>query len=127
MKVLGQITIGVLALLLLVAIGFGIQTCSIAQKHATESMENAVISYDEYQNIYATCQQINDDLGVIKATPETDKQFTDFSKAQRINTLKMNLNRWINEYNAKSKHIDKKLWKSNDLPQELTKEQFSNY
>jgi len=127
MKTFGQIVIGLLAIVLLVAASFFIRSCSIAQKHATDSMENAVISYDEYQNIYATCQQINDDLGVIKATPETDKQFTDFSKAQRINTLKMNLNRWINEYNAKSKHIDKKLWKSNDLPQELTQAQFSNY
>lgn len=127
MKLIGQIAIGLLAIILLVAVSFGIRSCSIAQKHATDSMENAVISYDEYQNIYAACQQINDDLGVIKTTPETDKQFTDFSKAQRINTLKMNLNRWINEYNAKSKHIDKKLWKSNDLPQELTQAQFSNY
>ena len=90
-------------------------------------MENAVISYDEYQDIYATCQQINDDLGVIKSTPDDDPQFQQFSKAQRINALKQNLNRWINEYNAKSKHIDKKWWKSSDLPYSLSINQFSNY
>jgi hypothetical protein len=90
-------------------------------------MENAVVSYDEYQDIYATCNKLNTDLGIIQSTPETDKQFEQFSKAQRINTIKQNLNRWVEEYNAKSKHIDKKLWKSDALPYELSVNQFSNY
>jgi len=127
MKTFGTIVLIVLGIVLLTVIGFGVKSCSIAEKHVTNSMENAVITYDEYQDIYATCQQIDADLGVIKATPETDKQFNDFSKAQRINTLKMNLNRWVNEYNAKSKHIDKKYWKSSSLPYELSATQFSNY
>lgn len=90
-------------------------------------MENAVISYDEYQDIYNTCKQLNADLGVIKDTPDTDAQFAQFSKSQRINAIKMNLNRWIGEYNAKSKHIDKKWWKSESLPYELSTNQYSNY
>lgn len=97
------------------------------EKHITNSMENAVISYDEYQDIYGTCKQINSDLGVIKETPDNDPQFLQFSKAQRVNTLKQNMNRWVNEYNAKSKHIDKKWWKSDALPYELNVNQFSNY
>jgi len=117
----------VLILLGIVIFGFMLKTCGIAEKHVTNSMENAVISYDEYQNIYQTCIQLNNDLGVIKSTPETDPQFLQFSKSQRLNTIKQNLNRWISEYNAKSKHIDKKYWKSSDLPYELYPNQFSNY
>jgi hypothetical protein len=90
-------------------------------------MENAVISYDEYQDIYATCNKLNTDLGIIQSTPDNDKQFNQFSKSQRINSIKQNLNRWVEEYNAKSKHIDKKFWKSDALPYQLSVNQFSNY
>jgi len=117
----------VLIFLGIVIFGFLLKTCGIPEKHVTNSMENAVISYDEYQNIYQTCIQLNNDLGVIKSTPETDAQFLQFSKSQRLNAIKQNLNRWISEYNAKSKHIDKKYWKSSDLPYELYPNQFSNY
>lgn len=127
MRKFGIIMLAIISLIVLTAIGFGIKSCNIAKNHAYKSMENAVISYDEYQDIYATCQQINSDLKVIKETPDDDPQFAQFSKAQRVNTMKQNLNRWVNEYNAKSKHIDKKLWKSNELPQSLSVEQFNNY
>lgn len=137
MKTFGIISLGVLTIIILIVLFFTIitlivlfftiKTCSIAEKHITNSMENAVISYDEYENMYATCKQLNSDLGVIKDTPNKDAQFVQFSKAQRINALKQQLNRWIGEYNAKSKHIDKKWWKSSDLPYSLTSSQFSNY
>ena len=127
MKLFGQIMLGILIVVVLTIVGFGVKSCSIAEKHITNSMENAVISYDEYQDIYATCTQLNSDLGIIKETPETDSQFSQFSKSQRINAIKQNLNRWINEYNAKSKHIDKKWWKSSSLPYELSTNQFNNY
>lgn len=127
MKTTGKIIIGILIFIALLALSFTVRTCSIAQNHVENSMKNAVISYDEYQDIYATCVQLNLDLGVIKDTPETDSQFSQFSKQQRINTLKQQLNRWINEYNAKSKHIDKKWWKSSELPYSLESNQFSNY
>lgn len=127
MKFFGYIMLGILAIIILVVVSFGIRSCNIGAKHVNDSMENAVISYDEYQNIFATCEQINADLGVIKETPENDAQFEQFSKQQRINALKQNLNRWINEYNAKSKHIDKKWWKSSELPHTLQTNQFSNY
>jgi len=127
MKTFGKISLGVLAIIVLTVICFGVRSCSIAQKHVTNSMENAVISYDEYQDVFATCQQINSDLGVVKDTPETDTQFSQFSKQQRINAMKQQLHRWINEYNAKSKHIDKKWWKSSELPYSLQTIQFNNY
>lgn len=121
---------GMLVILAIVIVSVILFTCniiSIGGKHVTNSMENAVTSYDEYQNIYATCNQLNADLGVIQSTPDNDKQFSQFSKSQRINAIKSNLNRWIEEYNAKSKHIDKKWWKSSELPYQLSSNQFSNY
>ena len=127
MQTFGKISLIVLVFIALAVLGFGLKTCSIAEKHVTNSMENAVISYDEYQDIYNTCLQLNNDLGVIKSTPDDDSQFSQFSKSQRLNAIKQNLNRWIAEYNAKSKHIDKKWWKSNSLPYELSQNQFSNY
>lgn len=127
MKTFGTIALIILAIIAVTIIGFGIRACSIGAKHVTNSMENAVISYDEYQDIYATCKQINSDLGVVRDTPETDKQFEQFSKQQRINAMKQNLNRWIEDYNAKSKHIDKKWWKSSELPHTLQSNLFSNY
>ena len=127
MKTFGKIMMVLLIVVVLSVVGFFVKSCSIAEKHVTDSMKNAVISYDEYQDIYATCTQLNSDLGIIKDTPETDSQFSQFSKPQRVNAIKQNLNRWINEYNAKSKHIDKKWWKSSELPYQLTTNQFTNY
>ena len=127
MKTFGQIMLGVLIFIGLSVFLFTCNVINIGKKHITNSMENAVISYDEYQNIYATCNQLNTDLGIVQSTPDKDKQFEQFSKAQRINAIKSNLNRWVEEYNSKSKHIDKKWWKSDALPYQLSVEQFSNY
>jgi len=117
----------VLILIGVTVVSFAFRSCDIFRNHVYNSMENAVISYDEYQDIYATCNKINTDLGIIQSTPGNDKQFDQFSKAQRINSTKQNLNRWVEEYNAKSKHIDKKVWKSSALPYQLDVNQFSNY
>jgi len=127
MSAIKQVALVILGIIIVSVILFTCNIISIGGNHITNSMENAVISYDEYQNIYATCNQLNADLGVIQTTPESDKQFSQFSKSQRINAIKSNLNRWIEEYNAKSKHIDKKWWKSNELPYQLSSNQFSNY
>lgn len=127
MKKFGIVMAVILGIILLSVLDFGLRTCSIAEKHITNSMENAVITYDEYQDIYNTCKQLDADLKVLKDTPDDDSQFSQFSKAQRINAVKQNMNRWIAEYNAKSKHIDKKWWKSDALPQELTTNHFPNY
>ena len=127
MKTFGKIMLGLLILVSLSIVLFTCRSCSIFTGHVYNSMENAVVNYDEYQNIYATCNQLNTDLGIMKSTPDNDKQFEQFSKAQRINAIKQNLNRWVEEYNAKSKHIEKKYWKSDALPYSLDVNQFSNY
>lgn len=60
----------------------------MSASHVTTSVQNAVINYDNYQEMYNTCSKLNTDLGIIESTPETDKQFLQFSKAQHINATK---------------------------------------
>lgn len=94
---------------------------------STNIVDNAIIGYEEFQEIYNTCEKLNTDLAIIQQTPETDKQFEQFTKYQRINSIKQNLNRWVQDYNAKSKMWNRALWKSNTLPYQLNVTQFDNY
>ena len=88
-------------------------------------LKDAVIVYEEFQEIYNTCSKLNTDLCNMKALPETDKMFEQFSKAQRILAIQTNLNRWVEDYNAKSKMWGRSLWKSNALPYQLSVNQFN--
>ena len=94
---------------------------------AERTVQTGVIRYEEFQQIYNSCEKLNTDLSIIQATPETDKQFEQFSKTQRLNAIKQNLNRWVEEYNAKSKVWTHSMWKSNTLPYQLSVTSFSNY
>ncbi len=127
MKTFGIIAAGIFGFLLLCGLAIGCHFFNIGLGHAYKSAEDAVVNYDNYQEMYNTCSKLNTDLGIIEATPENDKQFEQFSKAQRENAIKSNLNRWVEEYNAKSKEIDKNLWKSHALPYQLSVNDFSNY
>jgi hypothetical protein len=100
--------------------GLGVRSC----KKATH-IEDAVIVYEEYQEIYNTCSKLNTDLCNMKSLPEDDKMFEQFSKAQRILAIQTNLNRWVEEYNSKSKMWGRNLWKSNELPYQLNVNQFN--
>ena len=108
-----------------------VYTCNtgtrVVGKWVDNSIDNSVVSYEEYQNIYNTCSKLNTDLDILQKTPSDDKQFEQFSKTQRINAVKSNLNRWVEEYNAKSKMVNKSIWKSSSLPYQLDVNQFSNY
>jgi hypothetical protein len=88
-------------------------------------IDTAVLKYEEYQEIYNTCAKINTDICNMKDVPENDPMFSQFSKAQRILALRTNLNRWIEDYNAKSKMWGRALWKSNSLPYQLTNQEFN--
>ena len=88
-------------------------------------IDTAVQNYEEYQEIYNTCVKINTDICNMKDVPETDPMFSQFSKAQRILTLRTNLNKWIEEYNAKSKMWGRALWKSSSLPYQLSNQEFN--
>ena len=106
--------------IVLSVVGLGVRSCKKAI-HA----EDAVVVYEEYQEIYNTCSKLNTDLCNIKSIPDTDPMFEQFSKAQRILAIQTNLNRWVEEYNSKSKMWGRQLWKSNELPYQLNVNQFN--
>lgn len=110
---------------LALAVSAILYTCNFARKGA--HVDDAVIVYEEYQEIYNTCSQLNTDLCNIKEVPDNDKMFEQFSKAQRVNAIKANLNRWVETYNAKSKMWGRQLWKSSKLPYELSVNDFNCY
>jgi hypothetical protein len=98
-------------------------------KRASEAahLQDAVIVYEEYQEIYNTCSKLNTDLCNMKSLDEKDVMFEQFSKAQRVNTIKTQLNKWVEDYNAKSKMWGRSLWKSSSLPYELNVNEFNCY
>ena len=79
--------------------------------------ENIIHSYEEYEQMYSTCKQLCDDISLLE---ESSIETTGFSKEERVLSLKNNLNRWVNEYNAKSRMITKNAWKSSSLPHQLS-------
>jgi len=87
----------------------------------------AIIQYEEFQEIANTCDKLNTDLCRMKELPDSDKMFEQFSKAQRINAIQTQLNRWVEDYNGKSKMWNRTLWKSNSLPYQLSTQQFNCY
>lgn len=90
-------------------------------------VDAGIVHYEEFQEIYNTCTKLNLDLCNMKDLPDTDKMFEQFSKAQRTNTLRSQINRWTEDYNAKSKMFNRKIWKSSALPYELQTNQFNCY
>jgi hypothetical protein len=96
-------------------------------KPAEQIIDNAIPNYEDFQFTYNQCQQINTDLGNVKALPETDKMFAQFSKGQIVLSKKEKLSNLVNGYNAKSKMWNRALWKSDKLPYQLDINTFSNY
>lgn len=123
MKILGYSTLGILVLIGL----FWIVIAGRACNHIGKSVDNAVINYEEYQEIFNTTKKLNTDLCVMKELPAEDKMFEQFSKVQRTTQIKTQLNRWVEEYNAKSKMFNRSIWKSNQLPYQLNVNQFNCY
>ena len=93
-------------------------------KEATH-INDAVQNYEQFQEIYNTCVKLNTDLCNYKDLPENDVMFEQFSKAQRILAIKTQLNRWVEDYNAKSKMWGRGLWRSNKLPYQLSIQDFN--
>ncbi len=94
-------------------------------KTSTNIVETGIVRYEEYTEIYQTCQKLNTDICNMQGMNETDKMFEQFSKAQRILSIKTQLNRWVEDYNAKSKMINRSLWKASELPYQLNLNQFN--
>ena len=122
------VAIIILAIIGISVFSLTITTCNNASDQAQEHViKNSFNSYEEFQEIYNTCQKLNTDLCNIKEVPESDKMFDQFSKSQRITGIRQTLNRWIEEYNGKSKMWNRSLWKSKQLPYQLSTSDFSCY
>lgn len=130
MKTFGTIILVILGLSILFITS---RSCGVISK-ITEPT-NIITSHDEFESMYETCNQICDDIRVltqfddnIKAIDQISKgvyiEKPAFSKEERIIALQNKINRWIREYNAKSRHISKSRWKSNSLPQQLSRSDF---
>ena len=119
--------LGILALIFTFSflVGVGVRSCNSGVK-ATH-IDDATVVYEDFQQIYNTCDKLNTDLGNMQSLDANDPMFSQFSKTQRINTIKTQLNRWVEEYNAKSKMWGRSKWKSEQLPYQLNINQFSNY
>lgn len=89
--------------------------------------DHIISSYEEFQNIYNTCQKLDADLKTIRETPDADPMFAQFSKGAMVAAKRQQMTRWVNEYNAKSKMVNRNLWKSNALPYQLNEEDFPQY
>lgn len=122
-----EIKLGKKILIWVILIVFGLSTIGFFVSKAKEAtrIETAVQNYEEFQEIYNTCVKLNQDLCNYKDLDENDKMFEQFSKTQRILQIKTQLNRWIEDYNAKSKMWGRSLWKSSSLPYQLTNQEFT--
>lgn len=104
-------------------IGFFTWFCN----RAVNVVDTGIVRYEEFHEIARTTEQINTNLCQMRTLKDSDPMFAQFSKAQRINQLQSQLNRWIEEYNAKSKMINRSLWKASELPYQMSVNQFNCY
>ena len=109
----------------LIVVGLAISTITWVATRSVQVVDTGLIRYQEFQEIYNTTKQINDNICNLIVLKDDDKMFKDFSKSQQVLALKSNMNRWIAEYNAKSSLINFSVWKSDTLPQVLNVNQFS--
>lgn len=113
--------IGVLLIVSLFSIGAFIVNRSV------RVADNAVLHYEEFQEIFNTTKALNQKLCNLKSVEDADPMFKDISKAAQMNGLRNTLTRWIEEYNAKSKMWNRSLWKSESLPYQLSTADFNCY
>ncbi len=90
-------------------------------------IDNAMPNYEEFQQMYNTCQQLDQDLATVRGIPDDDKSFSMISKQQQIAAKRQQMTRWIEEYNAKSRMWNRSMWKSSSLPHQLATADFKHY
>ena len=120
LKTIGKWTVGVILVLAI---------ATFVSKKTTEvtHLDDAVQNYEEFQEIFNTCTKIDKDICLTRDIPDDDVSFRQFSKAQTLATQKKNLNKWVEEYNAKSKMFGRSLWKSSSLPYQLSVDDYPCY
>jgi hypothetical protein len=118
MKTFGWIVLGILVLGALTIFG---KVFGVFDK--VTDPDHIIASYEQYEEIYSTCNKICDDIRVLKNSDV--EETSGFSKGERIIAYENNINRWIRDYNAKSRMITKNLWKSPNLPYQLKRSDFN--
>jgi uncharacterized membrane protein len=89
-------------------------------KRGADTVDNGILHYEEFTEIAKACDKLNTDLCNMHKVPADDPMFAQFSKAQRVLALQSELNRWVEEYNGKSKMLNRSLWKPSSLPYQLS-------
>lgn len=106
-----------------IAVLFILSGISWFLSRTVQTVDTGLVRYQEFQEIYNTTLQIDQNYCNLFVIEEDDKMFKDFSKSQQLLALRNSLNRWIGEYNAKSTLINFNVWKSKELPRQLNVKQ----
>lgn len=106
-----------------IAVLFILSGISWFPSRTVQTVDTGLVRYQEFQEIYNTTLQIDQNYCNLFVIEEDDKMFKDFSKSQQLLALRNSLNRWIGEYNAKSALINFNVWKSKELPRQLNVKQ----
>ncbi len=106
-----------------IAVLFILSGISWFLSRTVQTVDTGLVRYQEFQEIYNTTLQIDQNYCNLFVIEEDDKMFKDFSKSQQLLALRNSLNRWIGEYNAKSALINFNVWKSKELPRQLNVKQ----
>lgn len=110
-----------------IVVGVFLTVMTFMGTRGVDIVDNGILHYEEFQEIYNTTAKINTDLGTLRAIPESDPMFAQFSKWAMITAKKQQMSRWVEEYNSKSMMLNRSLWKSRKLPYQLKVDDFSNY
>jgi hypothetical protein len=109
-----------IAFLLFALVGFWILRVASQPARIIEKVtdaDNVISNYEEFQSIHNAAVKLDRDLCNLRAVPDADPMFAQFSKgATHHSRSKANLDRWIEEYNAKSKMITRSAWKAKCAP-----------
>lgn len=122
-----EVNFGKRTVLWVIALLFIVSGATWAVTRTEKTAEVAILHYEEFQEIFNTCQKINTDLATIRQIDEHDPMFAQFSKASVVAQKRQQLARWVEDYNAKSKMWNRTLWKSSALPYQLSVSDFPNY
>ena len=110
-------------LFILVAVVLGITGKVVGVFDKVTNSTHIISSYEEYEDMYAACEKISQDICVLEKSDVSET--AGFNKSERLLSYENKMNRWINEYNSKSRQIHKNLWKSSDLPHKLIRSDFT--
>lgn len=88
---------------------------------------NGITDYEYFQSMYNSANEANTKLCALRALPDSDPSFEQFSKGQQVLSLQGKLTHIVEEYNAKSRVWTRSMWKSKTLPYELTVNDYSCY